>query len=398
MHSHPIRFRPPNLEISPEIRWVLLRAFGPPGAPFQTSIGLPVEPRELLSAARRFEVSARIASRQGQVRLAGELGVEIGGAFQRDRLGATALGMRLLSLAREVAEAAEPLQIPLVFLKFVALDGAGLPVVGGRGAADVDVLVPPGRSRDLQNALLARGFRSSGHPGSEHQLPGLEHPGGGVVEVHRLMLGVRLDGRASATAESLERHGLLTGLTDLPGCCSIPVREALAAHVLVHGVGQHGYWPASYSLLKMVGDLIDLGCAGPATRPGLARQAYGWVARDLSAGEADAVFRLCDSLSAGWDPVDWDPQAGESVLLRHILAGRLDPGYAASLRLGLFRPQPTDHSLPGKLARSVLGALFLTRGQIDTIYGPPRHPLGYTLRRLARPFDLLVRLATYLRR
>jgi len=212
------------------------------------------------------------------------------------------------------------------------------------------------------------------------------------------MLGVRLDGRASATPETLERHGLLIPLAGLPGRCAIPVRETLAAHVLVHGVGQHGYWPASYSLLKMVGDLIDLGCAGPGARPGLARRAYGWVSRDLSPGEADAVFRLCESLSEGWDPLDWDPRAGESVLLRHILAGRLDPGYAASLRLGLFRPQPTDHSLPGKLARSVLGALFLTRGQIDTIYGRPRHPLGYTARRLARPFDLLLRLASYLRR
>lgn len=372
---------------------MLLRAFGPAGAPFSE----PIEPGEALATARRFEVSARIASRQGQVRLAGELGVEAAGGFQRDRLGATAIGMRLLGLAREVAETAATTGVPLAFLKFVALDGAGLPVVGSRAASDVDVLVPARRARDLQAALVSRGFRPSGHPASEHQLPGLEHPGGGVVEIHRLMLGVRTDGESSATFESLARNGLLAPLAGLPGRCWIPVPEAQTAHVLVHGVGQHGYWPASYSLFKMVGDLIDLGLAAAdaAAHRTQARLAQGWVTRDVSAGEAEAVWRLCQSLAAGKDPAAWGPLSGESVLLRHILAGRLDPGYAASLRLGLFRSQPTDRSPAGRLTRSVLGALFLSRAQIDAIYGPPRHPLGYLARQLTRPFDLLLRLGVY---
>jgi hypothetical protein len=91
-------------------------------------------------------------------------------------------------------------------------------------------------------------------------------------------------------------------------------------------------------------------------------------------------------------PDESDPGA---VLLRHILAGRLDEEYAASLRLGFFHPQPTDRRPVVRFARSVLGAVFLTRGQIDAIYGPPRHPLGYLGRRLARPFDLLRRLGRY---
>jgi len=48
-----------------------------------------------------------------------------------------------------------------------------------------------------------------------------------------------------------------------------------------------------------------------------------------------------------------------------------------------------------RFVRSVLSAVFLTRSQIDAIYGPPRHPLGYLGRRLARPFDLLRRLGRY---
>ena len=83
------------------------------------------------------------------------------------------------------------------------------------------------------------------------------------------------------------------------------------------------------------------------------------------------------------------------MLLRHILAGRLDAEYEASLRLGFFRPQPSDRLPVVRFVRSVLGAVFLTRGQIDAIYGPPRRPLGYLGRRLARPFDLLRRLGRY---
>jgi hypothetical protein len=48
-----------------------------------------------------------------------------------------------------------------------------------------------------------------------------------------------------------------------------------------------------------------------------------------------------------------------------------------------------------RFARSVLDAVFLSNAQIDAIYGPPRHPLGYLGRRLARPFDLLRRLGRY---
>jgi hypothetical protein len=42
-----------------------------------------------------------------------------------------------------------------------------------------------------------------------------------------------------------------------------------------------------------------------------------------------------------------------------------------------------------------LEAVFLTRAQIDAIYGTPRHRLGYLGRRLARPFDLVRRLGSY---
>jgi len=389
-----IRFHPPLIEISPEVRWMLLRAFGPPGAPFPG----PVDPAGALAAARRFEMSPRVGARQGRAGLSGELGAEGAVGFQRDQAAAAALGLRLLSLAGDVAAAAALLGIRLAFLKFAALEAAGFTALGMRAACDIDVLVPEDRADDLQHALLALGWRRSGMPPSEHQLAPLGHPHGGIVEVHRMVPGVRLDGGASATLGSLADHGLLHPLLppwpDLPGACSAPAAEVLAAHALVHGIGQHGYWPGSYSLLKMIADLIDLRFH---TDDALAGRATALVARDVTGAEAEAVRSLCAALAAGTDLLasQADPSSPPALLLRHILAGRLDTEYAEALRLGFFRSQPSDRRPAERLLRSVFGAVFLTRGQIDAVYGRPRHPLGYLGRRLARPFDLLWRLGRY---
>lgn len=364
---------------------MLLRAFGPVGEP-----GPAVDPQAALAAARRFEMAPRIAARQGRERLAAELGAEGAFGFHRDQAGATAQGLRLQGLVQDVATVAAELSMPLVLLKFAALEASGPGALGRRAAGDVDLLVPAGRAGELRRTLLDRGWQGSGLPDAEHQLAALSHPLGGVVEIHRLVLGVRLDGIASATAEALEGRGLLAPVPGMAGRCFVPSREVQAAHTLVHGLGQHGWWPDSYPLLKMVADLIDLGLHEDEN---LARRAGGLVARDVAASEAEAVRRLCAALALGSDLTTGE--TGEAVVLRHILAGRLDERYAASLRMGLFRTQPSDRPEPVRLARSLLAAVFLTRAQIDAIYGPPRRPIGYLARRVARPFDLLVRLVRY---
>src|SRR5436305_6906825 len=257
-----LRFRPPRLAVSPEARWMLLRAFGPAAAP----AAAPADPAAVLALARRFEVSARIAARQGRERLAAELGAAAAAGFARDRVAAAAVSMRLMAAAGQVAATAAttPAGIPLAFLKFAGLEGAGRLAAGSRGACDVDVLAPAGRAEELWRALAAAGWRGADHPGYEHQLPALSHPERGVVEVHRLVPGLRLDGGHSATLEDLERAGLLVPLPaalGLAGRCTAPVPEVQAAHVLVHGLGQHGFFPSSYSLLTMVSDLLDLGAA-----------------------------------------------------------------------------------------------------------------------------------------
>jgi hypothetical protein len=383
--STALRFRPPRVPVSPDVRWMLLRAFGPPGTPFSG----PLEPAAALATARRFEVSARIAARLGRERLAAELGPDVAAGFRRDRVAAVAVEVRLEEVARDLAATAAPLGIPLVFVKFLGLYLAGVLLAGSRPACDLDVLVPAADAPRLQRALAAAGYQEADVPEKEHQLAPLRHPGGGILELHGLLPGVRLGpGRASATAEALADRGLLVPLSGWPGRCSLPVPAVLAAHALVHGIAQHGHFPDAYSQLKMVGDLADLGLAG---EPGedLATRLAPWVARDLDPGEIAAARGLCAGLAAGREPA---PESPAGLLLRHILAGRLDPGYLRALKLGMFREHPSDEPALLRLGRALLRAVVLTRGQIDAIYGRPASGWGYLGRRLARPFDLAWRL------
>jgi hypothetical protein len=382
-----------------------------------------VEAQAVLALCRRFELSCRVAARQGRARLAAELGAAAADGFARDQAVAAGGGLRIVALAERVAAAAAPLGVRPVFLKLAALELGGLLAPGSREGCDLDVLVPAGRAAELQQALAGAGFRASPMPRYEHQLAALESADG-VVEVHRMLLGVRVAGKRSATAEDLDREGLLQAMPALAGhAAAVPLPAVAAAHALVHGIAQHGWTPHAYSLLKMVADLVDLGFAGP-DGPELAGLAARWIARDVAAEEVEAARRLCVALAAGaagpaetagaaraamaaagaartagaagGDLAAWETwRAPEAALLRHALAGRLDPGYEESLRLALFRRVPSDAPEAVRLARAVAGTVWLSRAQVDALYGPPRRRLGYLGRRLQRPLDLLARFGRY---
>jgi hypothetical protein len=411
MARRDVRFRPPALAMGPAVRWMLLRAFGPAGAGGVASPGdkagagangaaglgggmeagfAAVEPLQALELCRRFEVSSRVAARQGRARLAAELGGAAAEEFARDQAVDAGGGLRLVALAERVTAVAARLGLTPILLKFAALELGGALAAGSRAACDLDVLVPAGRAGELQEALAAGGFRASPLPPYEHQLAALESPEG-IVEVHRMLLGVRVAGKRSATAEDLAREELLLPLAALGGRAAAPVPAVAAAHALVHGIAQHGWTPHAYSLLRMVADLLDLGFAGPGGEE-LARRAAAWIARDVSRVEVEAARRLCAALAAGDGLEGWEEsRAPEAVLLRHALTGRLDPGYERALRLALFRRRPSDAPEAARLVRAIAATLWLSRAQVDAIYGPPRSRLGYLGRQLGRPLDLIAR-------
>ena len=385
-----IRFTPPPVPLTPALFWMLARAFGPAAA----SAPSPGDPQAALALARRFALAARIAARSERGLLEREVGSAGAAELAADRRAAAANALRFEGTIGAVSAAAARAEIPVVFLKYAALELAGRLAAGARAASDVDVLAPAGREEELQRALSAAGFAATGSPGYEHQLPPLVHPRLGAVEVHRMIVGVRLDGRRSATFSALAAAGLLRPIVALPGRVSIPVSAVLAAHAAVHGLAQHGFEPAAYPFLRTVADLLDLALADDS--PGhLLASAADWLCRDVSGEEIAALSRLLEELAAGRPRTDGAD--GASILLRHALAGRLDAAYERSLKLAFLAPRPSDRGDLSRLGRALGHALWLSNAQIDAVYGPPARRAGYWARRFARPFDLAGRWLRSLR-
>jgi Uncharacterised nucleotidyltransferase len=386
-----LRFAPPRIDLSPEVAWVLTRAFATSPDLVRGVSGV-LSPPAVLAAAQALDLAPRIAARNPRATLIAEVGVEVAEELFAARFRAVAGGLALTAAIAEIAAAATALDLPLAFLKYAALDLSGRLLAGSRAACDVDVLVPERRAADLQVALIARGFEAVGSE-EEHQLPALVHPRLGAVEVHRSILGLRLDGVRSARYEDLLERGLLEAPPRFGGLATIPVPQVLAAHAIVHGLGQHGGQPRAYPFLKMVGDLNDLN--GLAVLDGLdfvvgseSRVAIdAWLSRDVAPREVAAVFDLATELAAGRPRTEGDD--GPALLLRHALLGAFDPSYRAALKLDFFAAAPSDRER--HLLARLRAALFLSDRQIDTIYGPPRSRWGYLGRRLARPFDLVRR-------
>ena len=393
-----VRFRPPALPLSPELEWVLRAAWGPVDGTSEWidrsngSLLEDVEPRDAVELARRLYLAPRIAARLGRDRLAGTLGSGLAQDLFRDQMETLYREARLAELCTTLAKVAAEISTPLVFLKFAALQLSGYLAPGSRDAVDADVLVPRARARDLQDALLERGFRDKGFPEHEHHLPAIGGSKGGV-EVHHSILGLRLADEAFATAEELLEEGLVEPCRGMPGQSMVPVPAVLAAHAVLHGVSQHGDLPTSYPMPRMISDLMDLGIGEERGR-GLLGQALPWIADEVTPGEIRAIEGLCSRLAGGQVALDQMGQ-GEGALLRHVVLGLLDATYERSLKLRLLTRRLRDGGRRFAVLRRAWEAVALTRGQIDSVYGPSRSLWGYAAKRLWRPFDLCARLSCY---
>lgn len=384
-----IRFDPPSVELGDELRWLLWRGFGPVGAPLPGETELRVQ--VLRSRAEDLDLAARVGARTRLEILEIELGRETARWFQQQHSAAAARHLLVASVCRELAAHGRSLEIPLIFLKGAALQLAGKTASGSRNMSDIDLIAPEEGARQLQEALVEAGCEEFETRESEHQLRYLTHHSGLGIEIHKIIPGVRLDGEHSATANDLIGRGLVRPVAALGGRCYLPNDALLLAHLLVHGIAQHGLAPDDYPLSRMLADLQDLG-AGDDAGEGARR----WVERDVSAEEVDAVTDLVRRLRTGDDPAAvavGDDGAG--VLLRHLAAGVSDTGYARSMKFRGLTAKPGDDGGLGVFAKTLRGALLPTRAQIDILYGKPKTGLGYWGWRLWRPFDLVLRSVRY---
>lgn len=365
------RFDPPPLAATPELVWVLVRAFAP------VSLELPAAPRrEPARLAAALGLAARIAARHRQERLALEVGATEAEALARSRAATAARELRLERALEEVARRAAELGAPIALLKGRALARAGYAPEAGRPAADVDLLVPEARLRELQLALEGSSFQAPSGAGYEHQAPLLRHEGGGAVELHRALPGVRVDGRRSATFEALEARGLLEALPEGASDSDrllVPVRAVAIAHALVHTLAQHAF-VASHPGFLLVADLIDLGAASAAPPS----EALEWIARDVSEAEASAALELARAAAGGEASLLAGGESLAGQLCAHFVACALDPDYGESLKLRSLAAPVSDRP-PGWARLTTIARAFVP---------PPGSGVAGWLR---RPLDLAAR-------
>ena len=383
------RFDPPQVEVGAELRWLMWRAFGPAGEAL-TGVG-DLDAEAVTGLAQRFDLAVRVGARTPPETLAAELGSETARRFRKEHAGAAARYLIAGPVFRELAEAGRLLETPLVFLKGAALQLGGSVAAGSRNMGDIDVLASEDEARRLQAALVEAGCKAYEARESEHQLQFLTHRLGLGIEVHKIIPGVRLEGRSSAAAGELIERGLVLPAPGLGDGCYIPNDEVVLAHLLVHGIAQHGLSPQGYPMMRMLADVQDLEAGDDSWE-----DARRLIESDASGEEVEAVAGLAWRLGAGEEPaavVAGDDGAG--VMLRHLLAGVLDEGYAQSMKFRSLTAVPKDIGRVRSLGKTLRGALLPTRAQIDILYGPPRTELGYWGWRLWRPFDLVLRAGRY---
>lgn len=395
MQASGIRFSAPSTSVPSEVDWLLARALGPPdkswgGARIRDLDSLTkwIGVEELLSRAR-VRTRRRV--------LESELSEDL--VIQLDRAVARVVAVEILQekVSLEVASVASRHRIPLMFLKGMALRLGAYAQPGSRSAGDIDVLVDQESAHDLSQLLSDQGCVVLDLKAQYQHLPPLRHPLGVVIEIHTVLNGVSIHGSRSATASDCLQSGLCDPLGNWPEGIYIPREDLLTAHLIVHGVGQHGFAPDSYPQFQLLADLQDLGFPGDLAE-GFPMAGACWIEGEVSREELQALRELLRELELGKRVSNLgNLRTPGARLLRHLMAGAANQEYRQSLKLvDLVQATALRGGLLGSI-RGALAAVFLTRGQIDLIYGAPKSWIGYLGRRLWRPMDVAIRLVRSLR-
>jgi hypothetical protein len=391
MHSG-IRFDPPLVTANPDRCWLLRRAFGPPDA---VVVVAGSGPTRILELAKVYDLAARVGARVPSKTLEAEVGAEVARGFRDASAKTAALGLLVERICCEIGATSQGLGVPVIFVKGAALLLDGRVTPGSRNMGDVDVLVPTDGAADLQRALIAGGCTEIEAPTGEHQLRFLAHPLGLGIEIHHKLPGVHRDGTASVTADALIAEGLCRPAESLANGLWVPRGSILLAHVLAHGFAQHGLGPDTYPFSRVLADAQDL-VRDDRSWDAFLESDFGWVAEDVSRVEAEALRELVRRLERGDDPAPILTAEGpDGLLLRHLVAGVEDPGYGRAMRLRRHRARLTDRPRWWSLAIDAWRTVWLTRAQVDILYGRPRTAVAYWGWRLWRPFDLALRAAQY---
>ncbi len=340
-----VRFRPPAIEPTAELVWLLLAAFS---ERFPDALDSDRE-SDALDLAHRLGLAAVIGARLRTATHSIALSGTLAEGFRRAHAHSavrTALHERS---ARHVAEIAARRSIPLVFLKGFALFLSGRDRAGGRPIGDLDLLAPEGAANSLHAELQRCGYEAQGNYGNEHHLATLVSPDGGSIDLHFCIRGLSFQGSRWATWNDLRERNALLPAEGYPGDCTLLNPGVQAAHLLAHGLAHHVWRPHTYPLLVLLGDLQELLPDDDAWRHFLAEY------RPILLGpvhepELAAVQRLTLELRAGHLPdLAIRPPDDTAIFLRHILAGYLEEKYCRRLRLRHSLGRLGDAARQGRL-------------------------------------------------
>lgn len=379
---------PAPVTFTPELRWVLLRAFGPVHAPFAGRIDAP----RAAALAGDLALVERIGARTPSARLVAELGSDTARGLALTRLQSLAGVQRLTAFLPELAAAVADASIPMVLLKFAGLHAGGYLVAGSRAAADVDVLVPEREARRASELLTCRGFFAAATGlADHHHLPPLHDREGRVVELHTRLPGLRQPGRRRFIGfEALQAAGALEPAPGHGGGVHLLRPELMAAYAVTHGLAQHG-GADPYPITRVLADVIDV---LPDDRRTRGMQAAAWISADVPASRLEAVLELCDALEQGdLDGLDARPENhAAAALLHHALASALDPDYRRALAVTHLFHALADEPRWWRFLKKVQCLVLPSKAQLAARLGIPSARLITPRLRLAHAVALAGRL------
>ena len=307
----------------------------------------------------------------------------------------TAQALKTAGLVRHLGSVAEGIGVRFVVLKGAALHALSFVKANARPMCDLDILLSPSDAARLNDTLVSQGWEATGSCRNEDHLPMLKHPFWPALELHDQLSGVSRDGVFWVGFADLVNGG---GAEPFPAAGSavfVPTREFLAAHAVAHGFFHHESAVICYQRHRVFDDLAALGVLEMTDDEFLAGSGR-WMKRGLSREEILTILRLGRRLARGENVAADLPPTPESRLLDHVTRSEGDPLYREALWLRQFQLLGgTDHNRRRTFLVNSWHRTFLNRGEVDAVYGRPKHDWVYPVRQVLRPFHLVLRVARY---
>jgi hypothetical protein len=338
-----MRFRPPRVSFKAETLWVLNAAFSENTQSFADVPHGGLDAEQVEATADQLDLRARIAARwigTGVPDIEGVLGGEVASRFRAAYEASCVHRACREMVIRQLVAAGRQSGIPLVFLKGCALEFLGCSPKGSRNTHDVDVLLPRDRCQEFADLLKGRGFSSSGLRAPAYHLPPMVHESGVVVELHLQVSSVAVAGLMAPDAMELSAAGCCHVVTHNGLEVVIPSVGTLVAHLIAHGIAQHGFSRDDYPVSRMFGDLIDVDQHLGDVHNLIARSRTVLEPR-VNKDEILGLQQLTRALVRGRCDDDGFQNTQGRLLLEHAVAGAKSRIYSRHLAFDrVFRSDP----------------------------------------------------------